>query len=422
LFLGIFLLFACVSPGATDAGAAEVTLAPPRGPVPGTFFGMHIHRAGSTAWPAAPFASWRFWDTYSVWPWLEPVKGEWHFERLDKLVSLAEEHRVEVLLPLALSPEWASARPGEKSAYGKGMAAEPGDIEDWKKYVRTIGTRYRGKVRYYEMWNEPNLKNFYSGDLAGMLALSQETYNVLKGIDPENVIVSPSPSGGYKETAYKWLDDFLSKGGGDFADVIGYHFYVAPGPPELMAAKIARVREIMGRHGLRDKPLWNTESGWFIDNRQTPVKPTPSGSKSKVLDADEAAAYVARAHLIGWASGVDRFYYYAWDNKEMGLVEPDGKTLKPAAVAYKVISDWIVGATMKSCRSTKEGTWICELVRENGYFGWILWHPSRTGTYRYSDNWKIVQARKLDGTRRDMTSEKAVEIGPAPVLVENQAK
>jgi hypothetical protein len=82
----------------------------------------------------------------------------------------------------------------------------------------------------------------------------------------------------------------------------------------------------------------------------------------------------------------------------------------------------MVGATMKSCRSTTDGTWICELVRENGYLGWILWHPSRKGTYRYSRNWKIVQARKLDGTRRDMTSADLVEIGPAPVLVENRAK
>jgi hypothetical protein len=403
--------------------AAGTEIKAPAAPVRATLFGMHIHRAGGvTTWPAAPIAAWRLWDTYAVWPWLEPRKGGWQFGSLDKLVSLAEKHRVELLLPLAFSPEWASARPKEKSAYGMGMAAEPANIEDWRNYVATVGKRYKGRIRYYENWNEPNLRNFYSGNMETILALSRDTYRILKGIDPGNVIVSPSPSGGYKESAYSWLDEYFSKGGGDFADVIGYHFYVTPGRPERMADEIAKVKTIMARHGLQNKPLWNTESGWFIDNRQARVNPTPTGTKSRVLSEEEAAAYVARAYIMNWASGVERYYYYAWDNKEMGLVEPDGKTPKYPAQAYAETHKWLVGARMTRCVSDADETWICDLERDGGYRGWILWNPDRYRSHALPEEWQVKQGRDLKGQKRSLDGAASVEIGPVPILVENHTE
>src|SRR6266436_267609 len=98
-----------------DAAPQEM-LHPPTAPIPPTLFGMHIHRAATTTpWPPIPFGTWRLWDTYSGWPSLEPEKGKWNFQSADKLVELAEQHRVEVVFPIALSPTWASARPTEKS-------------------------------------------------------------------------------------------------------------------------------------------------------------------------------------------------------------------------------------------------------------------------------------------------------------------
>lgn len=390
------------------------------GTIPREYFGLHIHRAATTTpFPAIPFGSWRLWDAAVSWSNLEPVPGKWNFEKLDKLVSLAEARKVDVLLTLGLTPPWASARPTESSVYGPGLAAAPKAINDWKRYVETVARRYKGRIHGYEIWNEPNLMKFYSGTPGEMVSLAREAYGILKAIDPNALVVSPSAT---TKKGLGWLKEFFSLGGGKYCDVIGYHLYVTPSPPEEMSLLMSELKVLIRSHGLEAKPIWNTEAGWAIRSKIPSEGSEKSGRKEGGLGEEEAAAYVARAYIVNWASGVDRYYFYAWDNKEMGLVEPDGKTLKPAAVAYKAISDWMVGATMKSCRSTKEGTWICELVRDNGYLGWILWHPSRKGSYPYSKSWKIVQARKLDGTRRDMTSANAVEIGPAPVLVENQAR
>src|SRR5215468_5110882 len=134
--------------------------------LPAEFFGMHIHHAGAaTPWPEVPFSEWRLWDAYVAWPSLEPQKGKWHFETLDKYVALAEQHNVGILLPLGLSPQWASARPQEKSTYQPGNAAEPRNLDDWRNYVKTVATRYKGRIHEYEIWNEPNLKLFWTGDV-----------------------------------------------------------------------------------------------------------------------------------------------------------------------------------------------------------------------------------------------------------------
>ena len=100
---------------------------------------MHIHHAGgTTAWPGVPVPEWRLWDARVSWPQIEPRKSQWDFRTLDAYLALAKEHDSDVLLPLGLSPQWASARPNEKSAYQPGFAAEPSDTELWRDYVTRV--------------------------------------------------------------------------------------------------------------------------------------------------------------------------------------------------------------------------------------------------------------------------------------------
>lgn len=400
----------------------KVNLDPPPATIPASLFGMHIHRAAKTTpWPTVPFATWRLWDAYVAWPNLEPNKGEWHFEVLDKYVSLAKKHHVEVLLPLGLSPVWTSARPAEPSAYASGFAAEPKNIEDWRNYVRTVATRYKGQIRYYEIWNEPNLPGFYSGTVEQMLTLSREAYMVLKEVDPSITVISPSATGG--NNGPSWLEEYLQKGGGAYADVIGYHFYVVPYPPEAMVSLIRKVQQKMKKYGVSNKPLWNTEAGWAIANSKTEVNPKQVGfSKNmKVLTKDEAVAYVGRSFILSWAAGLKRFYWYAWDNHVMGLTEVDGKTVKLPAKAYAETQKWLVGAKMTECEANTEKTWICQLTRKGGYSAWIVWNPERKQTLNVPASWGVRQSRDLFGNRHSLPKFSRIQIGSSPLLLERSA-
>ena len=95
---------------------AAVQLTPPSQLIPSTFFGMHFQN-GNTPWPSVPVGSWRLWDTSTRWPDIEPGKGRWNFNGLDKYLALAQQHDTQVLLTLGVTPQWASAHPDLKSGW-----------------------------------------------------------------------------------------------------------------------------------------------------------------------------------------------------------------------------------------------------------------------------------------------------------------
>ena len=413
-FFGVALAAAVTRSG---FATAEVYLNANQGPVPPVYFGMHIHDAAADAWPAVPFGTWRLWDAGVAWPNLEAREGEWHFERLDDYVKYAKAHGVEILLPLGLTPRWASARPDEPSAYDEpGWAAEPRRLADWRAYVRRVAQRYRGAVRYYEIWNEPNVKRFYSGSIERLIELTRATREELKAVDPAAVLVSPS----YVDpTGLKQLDEFLAKGGGKYVDVIGFHFYATSEKPEDMLAMIHRVRAVMEKRGAAGKPLWNTETGWLIGNSRGPIDPVKVGfpRDTPVLTPEEAAGYVARALILTWAAGVNRLYWYAWDNKAMGLSEEAGKTLKPAAHAYRRIYQWLDGATVNFCRGAAKGIWECQLTR-GGDRAWVVWTSAGQSRWTPPSDWRAAQWQSLDARKIKLgPSGTEITIGPRPILI-----
>jgi hypothetical protein len=383
--------------------SSSENLRPPSIPIPATFFGMHIHRAPlTTPWPSVPFKAWRLWDTHTTWAQLEPEKGEWDWRMLDRTVALADSHQVEVLYTMGRSPKWASSRPqevGENPNAPPGGMAEPKNLEDWRNYVRTVATRYKGRIKAYEIWNEPNLPNFYSGTPEAMLNLAREAYSVLKQVDPGITVVSPSAVG---PTGLPWLEKYLALGGGNYADVIGYHFYVRGQDPEVMLDFIRQVREIASKYGVAAKPLWNTESGWLQPYR---------------IEPEDGPAYVARAYILNWAGGVSRFYWYAWDNQgaRVRMTESDEATATSTARAYAELQQWLIGARMESVER-RGGAWVCQLSRD-GVASWIIWNPDRKTAFDLPGSFDADDVRKLSGVTAKFSGRR-VDIGPEPILLE----
>src|SRR5579859_4436029 len=171
----------------------------PTNPVPAEFFGLHIHRAFTTTpWPSVPFGSWRLWDARVHWPQVEIRKNEWQWDILDREVELAEKHRVDLLLPFGETPDWAAGSRGETSSrfrnarpFGGVLVGDVADLEDWRNFVRTQALRYKGRIQYYEIWNEPNLpRNRDIGTPERMLTLAREAYVIVKQVDPNIKVVS----------------------------------------------------------------------------------------------------------------------------------------------------------------------------------------------------------------------------------------
>jgi glycosyl hydrolase family 39 (putative alpha-L-iduronidase) len=405
LWLIVAFLLACGNSGSSigtstpvSAGGAPTTTASSISVTP-QYFGMHVHNAGN--WPSIAFGSLRLWDAGVAWPNLEPTKGQWNFSTLDNYVSISQQNSVEVDMVLGLSPQWASARPNEPSVYNPGNAAEPQDIQDWRDFVQAIVTRYKGKIQQYEIWNEPNDPTFFSGTPDKMLQLASEAYKIVKQVDPSALVISPAVT---EASSLPWLDNYLSIGGGNYADVIGYHFYVSPNPPESIVSLASQVRAIMSHYGQQAKPLWSTESGWH--------------PPATFATTAQEAAYVTRAYVLAWASGASRFYWYAWDDHDwvsLQLTNADG-SLRPSAQALAVLRGWILNSDLKPCSSDSAAVWICDVIQGNR-ISHIVWSPSGSATFAIPQTWKSTTTVDLTGQSSPLpATQMSIQVSASPML------
>jgi len=383
-----------------------------------TYFGMHIHHAGKdTPWPRIGFGSWRLWDAYVSWADLEPSRGKWDFRRLDEYLRMAHQQGVSLLLPLGLSPQWASARPQEKAAYGLGRAAEPREMSDWKTYVRTIARRYKGSIKDFEIWNEPNSRDFFTGEIDTLVQLTCEAYRILKEESPHNIVVSPAYTGGQH---VQLLAKFLAKGGRHCIDVVAYHLYVTPAYPEAIRPLVAQIKKAMLENGVGHLPLWNTESGWWMANADGTPEPGVAPPYWRRIEGAVGAAIVARALILAKASGVERFYWYAWDNKALGLMEPGTKAPKAGAYAFQRMVDWLQDKSTPICEE-KRGQWICELMDTNGALFVIVWSVEEmVGSYMVPDSYRIVNldhATPNPMTMLSVDQARSVTTSTTPMLI-----
>jgi hypothetical protein len=288
-------------------------------------------------WPATRFGTLRLWDSGTSWTSLEPLKGVWNWQPLDIWVAAAEQHRVpDILLTLGQTPAWASSNPDIVNYVGAGAPAPPADIQDWRDYITAVAQRYKGRIRYYEIWNEPNDNTYYTGTVAELAQLTAEAYTILKAVDPGNTVLSPAAY------APGYLDQLLQAGIASYVDIIAYHFYETP--PEATAAANANVRMVMAAHGVGAIPLWDTEGA----------------SGDTTVPEDLAAAYLVRKYLVDLAFGSIRFDWYAWGKATtfcVGTEENDPRVLTEAGRAFGILLSWLQGASLTSASIDASGTW-----------------------------------------------------------------
>lgn len=404
--------FACCLFLAACNSAVATQVDPSSGALPPEFFGLHMHRADTTTrWPFVHFGTWRLWDAEVTWNNIEPERGQYRFEKLDRLVELAQEHGVEPVFTLGVTPHWASARPSESSPYGLGGGAEPRDIHDWENFVRTLAIRYKGRIHYFELWNEPQYSDFesakggfYTGTLASLVNLGRSAARVLKEVDPGNRLITPGFTG-----AGDRLERFLAAGGKDFSDIVAFHFYALT--PEKMLQKIQVVQQIMRKQGVWDKELWNTEQSYDVVG---PTANIPGNIGDEVRDIETLAAYIPRSFVLAAAAGVKRFYFYSWER----LLAEKETVPTVAANALGVTVRWLKGTSVDSCVSEDGAVWVCSLGR-GGRKAWMVWNTSGESDWTAPKDWEVTAFESADG-RAGRIHNGVIRLGQTPLLLKRE--
>jgi hypothetical protein len=292
-FPAVVLVLAVVAAGCTTSGMA-VEQPPASGPAVGVqYHGLwsdwsDADRAGVLDQMAAAHVGWLRVDV--GWETLEeqgPGRiSDWYVDRLDKAVDGARARHMQVLVTLWATPGWANG--------GRSRAVPPSNPADYARVATWLADRYRGRVGAYEVWNEPNSGDFFTGDASTYAGLLQAAFPAFRAGDPEARVVLGGPS--YNDTA--WLQQVYAAGAGGSFDVLATHPYLGPSdaPPETpddgspwTLLHVARVQQLMRAYGDGAKPIWFTEFGWSTHENTDDTAPWQRG-----VSTTTQAAYLVR--------------------------------------------------------------------------------------------------------------------------------
>src|SRR5262249_4671347 len=141
--------------------------------------------------------------------------------------------------------------------------------QDWYDFVYAMVSRYKGSIKHWGMWNEPNLSQFWTGSRAQYVNdILVNGARAAKAADPDCVVCGPELA--LVGDWYNWLHDALVTGN-DAIDVITQHVYKNPkGTDEVLKAldgkpsKGPSVKWVVDQFG-RGQEVWLTECGWHTD-------------------------------------------------------------------------------------------------------------------------------------------------------------
>jgi hypothetical protein len=266
------------------------------------------------------------------WGGLEPEKGAWAWETLDQRLAYLESQGVTSGALLIGMPKWNTQDPRG------GLPLN--SLPEWSEYVRQLAAHTKGRVKHFEVWNEPpnGTKNAPASDYAKVVAAS---YDAAKQGNPEALVGLAA-----KSAHITYLDQAVAAGAKGHFDYITLHPYeilgsviAHPGCESIYMHIAPTVRKMLAARDPEKKevPIWFTEIGY--DSKRGADKQAEAVIKAYVMGIAQGIA------CINWFEGIDG------DSGPLGLLQEDG-TPRPA---YRAL-----------------GALIRAVGRHPEYLGWVL--------------------------------------------------
>ncbi|MEI6297444.1 MAG: endo-1,4-beta-xylanase [bacterium] len=192
-----------------------------------------------------------------LWQDIEPQKGSFDFAKYDYIVQLLRSKGMHILGILHYSTDWSSAC-GQWNC-------PPKDNKVFVNYASKVIQRYKGQVKYWEVWNEPDSATYWKEQdgLKSYCVLLREVYKAAKQIDPECKILNGGLANGISS-----VNLLYDNGAKDYFDILNIHFFQTPlsnGAIKAVASYPRLAHKIMQRNGDGDKKIWITEFGYPTD-------------------------------------------------------------------------------------------------------------------------------------------------------------
>lgn len=209
------------------------------------------------------------------WSFVEREQGKYAFAHADWLVDYYARLGLQVLPCIGRFGAWNPVSPvfppwltnrlerlENQGWSGKAVAYIP-PLNLWSNYVAQLVRHFDGRIKYWEICNEPNdlFRPF-----SRYLDILKATYPALHAASADAKLLGFCSTGDLGNDPQAFLAECFRQGGLDFCDAVSFHPYNAQsyrttrsGPSRVRAdEQIAAVRANMRKAG-REVPLWNTE-------------------------------------------------------------------------------------------------------------------------------------------------------------------
>lgn len=269
------------------------------------------------------------------WTWAESTQGTYNWSSADTAVTACEAIGVSMLGIISNAPTWA-----QQNTSNSNGPIKPENIQNYYDFCTALATRFRGRVKAYEIWNEPQGNGWIASTYASLLIIASAA---IKAVDPAAIVVGFVANGTFADanspTHNAWYLSVLDTPGVlEACNEISVHLYCRPYAPDVgdnrgpIPTRLDNSATLLASRGWT-RPLWATEGGW----------PTQGTTPGVVTEAQQAE-YIVRLAQICADRGILYFPFQLHGSVTtdeaggMGLLRPDN-TRKPSFDAYR---DWIV--------------------------------------------------------------------------------
>jgi hypothetical protein len=376
-----------------------------------SFFGADFN--GSEVWPptdgqhqVATLGALRLWDDGVKWGQINTASGVYNWSKLDNWIAKAQAQHIDVLYTFGDTPKFAGSIPPKSPCNSPGpySCSSPKDVHedgtgsdsDFSAFVTALVNRYKGRIAYYELWNEADCDCYFAGTQAQMVRMGKDAAAIIRSHDQAAKILSPSAHGGTMAT---WFDGYIKAGGAKNFDIVDVHMRGAGSSnssPEAFLTVYNDVMNQLSANKLTGTPLWDGEHG---------IK------KSQLTDTDELAGFTAREIVLRAGVGIQRQYVYTWDNNQ-----PYGLQGNDSGTAWNTVADWLIGHTISPCVANGK-VYTCNV--DNGQIVWDTaqsCHNNSCTTSKYTYPSSYSWQTDLNG-KKTALSGKTVSIGYKPIFL-----
>lgn len=214
-----------------------------------------FYAADQRSWALVDWLGVRWVRLELLWRLIEPQEGRYDWVAADKILEPALRRNLGILVLLNHAPDWV----------------KPDQLpQAFARFAATVMDRYGtdvrpGGVRYWEIFNEPNLDGFGWQVVGADIAANAKAYaavlsaanEAVRVRHPQAVMVSAglSPDGQSPEQFLRAL--YVARIAACF-DVLGLHPYGREGK---LIDTLKNARTLLKALGDKDKPVWFTEYG-----------------------------------------------------------------------------------------------------------------------------------------------------------------